>query len=61
MIYKKYCKTHHFYYDGNHCPYCLLDDASMMYENFVKNKKNKDYSEIRQSDLEKLMQKFNKQ
>lgn len=70
---KKYCSIHHFYYSGEGCPFCASERAHALSRKFnkdkiddkpkkdsVKKEKNKSNDkEITQTDLEKLMKKFN--
>lgn len=39
MANKKYCKIHHFYYEGIICPFCLKDLLNKpSYKEEIKNK-----------------------
>ena len=65
---KKYCTIHHFYHSSEECPFCSSERIQTLSRKFSKkndekqkketSKKNKE-KEITQSDLEKLMRKFN--
>lgn len=70
---KKYCSIHHFYYNGEECPFCASERVQALSRKFnkdkiedkpkkdsVKKEKNKSNDkEITQTDLEKLKNKFN--
>lgn len=63
---KNFCITHHFYYEGVECPLCQQERYSKMADKYAKkmveeNPKSKKETdrEITESDLIKLMEKFN--
>ena len=68
---KNFCPTHHLYYKGNVCPLCEKERIDHMAKKFGKKemqaivgddftKNEKKYrKEITESDLERLVQKFN--
>ena len=55
---KNYCIIHHFYYNGNKCPFCEKEK----YENIAKKTSNNNIKvnkEITEEDVQKLINKFN--
>lgn len=57
---KKYCETHHLYYNGAVCPLCLSEKHNNMlkkYEN-IATKKNQDTEHITDEMLDKLKKHF---
>lgn len=58
---KKICPVHRFSYSSDRCPFCEKERIGNMARKFMKapGKKEEDRG-ISQSDLEKLMEKFNK-
>lgn len=65
---KKFCATHHLYYNGSECPMCLSERLN--YYDHKYNRKTEDVKqekafkkkdrEINEDDISKLMEKFNK-
>ena len=65
---KKFCTTHHLYYNGTECPMCLGERLN--YYDHKYNSKTEDVKqekafkkkdrEIYEDDISKLMEKFNK-
>ena len=65
---KKFCATHHLYYNGDECPMCLSERLN--YYDHKYNRKTEDVKqekpfkkkdrEINEDDISKLMEKFNK-
>ena len=65
---KKFCATHHLYYNGTECPMCLSERLN--YYDHKYNSKTEDVKqekafkkkdrEINEDDISKLMEKFNK-
>lgn len=59
---KKLCYTHHYYYNGVECPLCLKERISHMNEKYgitVNTKDDNPLSDITDSMLDKLKEKFN--
>ena len=59
---KKFCPTHHLYYNGVECPMCLQDRVSKLEKHYTPTqepKKIQEEREITESDLEALVNKFN--
>lgn len=59
---KQFCTIHHFYFDGNHCPFCEKERLNELAQRYVREpikKKNED-RKISQDDLDKLVSKFNR-
>lgn len=65
---KKFCPTHHLYYDRNECPLCLHERLNYYAHRYnIENKVNKQTTtdsntarEINEEDIIKLTNKFNK-
>lgn len=65
---KKFCATHHLYYNGVECPMCLSERLNHYDHKYnsktedVKQEKafKKKDREINEDDISKLMEKFNK-
>ena len=65
---KKFCATHHLYYNGTECPMCLSERLNYYDHKYngktedVKQEKafKKKDREINEDDISKLMEKFNK-
>lgn len=65
---KKFCATHHLYYNGTECPMCLSERLSYYDHKYngktedVKQEKTfkKKDRDINEDDISKLMEKFNK-
>lgn len=59
---KQICPLHHFFYNGENCPFCEQERIERLTQKFDKHvsesKKDKTH-EITEDDLEKLKQKFN--
>ena len=65
---KKFCATHHLYYNGTECPMCLSERLN--YYDHKYNGKTEDVTQektfkkkdrdINEDDISKLMEKFNK-
>ena len=65
---KKFCATHHLYYNGTECPMCLSERLN--YYDYKYNGKTEDVTQektfkkkdrdINEDDISKLMEKFNK-
>ena len=65
---KKFCATHHLYYNAVECPMCLSERLN--YYDHKYNRKTEDVKqekafkkkdrEINEDDISKLMEKFNK-
>ena len=65
---KKFCATHHLYYNGAECAMCL--SARLNYYDHKYNSKTEDVKQekafkkkdrdINEDDISKLMEKFNK-
>lgn len=60
---KKFCPIHSYYYEGNKCPFCEKERIERLAQRFVKTEEKKtvkeESREIEESDLQKLMDKFN--
>ena len=52
---KKFCETHHFYYQGNACPFCQNEK----FNKFLKEKPKEEEKEVTIDDIQKLINKFN--
>lgn len=52
---KKFCETHHFYYQENVCPFCQNE----RFNKFLKDKPKKEEKEVTIDDIQKLINKFN--
>lgn len=62
---KKLCPTHFFSYSGNKCPFCEQERIDRLAQRFAKTEEKKTVEkpaerEIEESDLQKLLDKFNK-
>lgn len=65
---KKFCATHHLYYNGTECPMCLSERLNYYDHKYngktedVKREKTfkKKDREINEDDISKLVEKFNK-
>lgn len=65
---KKFCATHHLYYNGTECPMCLSERLNYYDHKYngktedVKQEKafKKKDRDINEDDISKLMEKFNK-
>lgn len=64
---KVFCPTHHYYYNGNECPFCREERIKALNKKFncdvieSKDEKNMEKSkdrEITKDDLDKLVNKF---
>lgn len=60
MEIKSFCTTHRFHYSGHKCPFCEQERINKMCKKFNHTQSSKpNDSEITESHLEKLKEKFN--
>ena len=56
---KNMCSIHRFNYSGTKCPFCEQERLQHLVSKFVKPEVKEKYREVTQTDLERLMNKFN--
>ena len=59
---KQICHLHHFFYNGENCPFCERERIERLSQKFDKNTsevKKDETHEITEEDLERLKQIFN--
>lgn len=62
---KKYCNIHSFYYTSSFCPFCLKEKSENLYSKYKdlcdkKKKKDNNDRKITETDIQKLINKFNR-
>lgn len=60
---KNYCDIHHYYFSVKECPICEAERLEKYVKKFgvkTKDKTLKEEKEINDSDITKLMEKFNR-
>lgn len=58
---KKFCPTHHLYYQDVECPMCRQERVQHMSQRYTTNSEEpkEERKEINEDDLMKLVEKFN--